>query len=760
MTPACERLRPAVEALSEGDDLGDPALLAEAGAHLEACAACQEAAEATGALRRALDDVVPLPPPDVWRVFQDDLAQRLADVAPERRGLLVRLPWAAPLLALAAGLLVSLGALALQAVEPRVILGARGRLPLHSLEHRDPTWAPGGRSPAVDLAAVDGVDAAARALSPDALAALHAFGLVQVPSGSDRLADLYPLEPRPGDLPPVATADASLLLSGAVAARAALALEVEVLAPGLRDLLAHALVELRSLEVGTRDAAAKRAARRARELLGVAAVLAGVDPRLPPDARARVDAEVERLLAGAAYASPLLGREVDGRALAPRGLFAPAPELHGHARAVAWLGLAWLPLDAARPDDVRAAGLVALALAAGRGERRTALDLQARLEAAVEVLHGPPDDLTPLDLVEVLRQGLGASEVTPAALAAPGAVERVVERAAVVAAARQAGRVGPAGAPVFRLLGGARTLEGAALTRLSAPALPARPAPTSVDLLVVLGAPRARTVVSAMGLDAPGYDAAADALADEARAWTDAARPVPARASLEQARLWAAAALLERQADALPAAPGRYADRLLLAALAALNAPEPWPPAPGAGAGEGPIPLVEPLPRLHARLAFTAERLAQVLDDLAPPGPCPALARAVADLRRVARLEAALRDASLAALEARAPAPATVEALRDFAPTVHTLGPARAASAEDVFVERAPGGQARVLHRVVHALDRLLLVVVDPATGRPTLAAGAALAASERWTDGARLDPARAREGALDPPWAEHVVRR
>lgn len=763
MSPACERLRPAVEALAEGEDV-DPGLRDEAGAHLEGCLACQASVEETDALRRALADVVPLPPPDVWRVFQEDLVERLAEAAPAApRGRLLRLP--AALLAVAAAVLVSLGALALQAVEPRVALGARGRLPVLALEHADPTWRPRERSPAPDLALVDGLDAAALTLTPDALAALRALGLVQVPAGTDRLADLYPLAPPgPGDLPPLATADASLLLSGAAAARAALALEAEVLAPGLRELLTHALVELRALELATRAPEARRAARRGRELLGVAALLAGVDPRLPPEARARAEAEVERLLAGGVYASPLLEREVDARVVAPRGLFAPAPELHGHARAAAWLGLASLTLAPDRPDDVRAAGMIALALAAGRGERRTALDLQARLEAALEVLHGPPDDLTPLDLVLALREGLGAAEVTPADLVAPGAVERVAARAADVRAARGKGRVGAAGPPVFRLLGGARSLEGVALTRLAAPRLPERPAPTSFDLLVVLGAARARTVVSALGLDAPGYDAAAGALAVEARATLGGPGPISVRTCLEQARLWAAAALVEPDAaEGVAAGRGRYADRLLLAALAALNAPEPLPPvtAPALSPeGGGPVPLVEPLPRLHARLAFTADRLARVLDDLAPPGPHPRLRGAAADLRRVARLEAALRDASLAALEGSAPTPATVDALRDFAPALHALGPARAASAEDVFVARGPDGRARVLHRVVHALDRLLLVVVDPATGRATLAAGAALAAGERWTDGARLGADEARDEALDPPWAEHVVRR
>lgn len=777
MTPACERLRPAIEALLEGALEDDAALAAEVGEHLEGCAACQGAAGETTQLRGLLADVIPMPPADVWRVFDDELQERLADTAPERAGRPLRLGVFGPLLAAAAGLLLLLGVFAVQTIEPTVTIRGLRRVPVYSLDYVDPAWKPRQGRDRLEPSAVEGLAEAAASLTPAAHEALSAHGLVQVPSRSQRLADLYPLAPRPGDPPPLATADASLLLAGAVSSRAALALEAELLAPGLRALLDHTQRELRGLEVGARDAVARRAVRRAREHLGVAALLVGVDPRLPPDSAARAGDEVGYLLRGAPYVSPLLGREIDARAVAPRGQFAAAPALHGHARAAAWLSLTGLTLDAAHADDVRAAGMIALALASGRGERRTALDLQARLEAALEVLYGEPDGLTPLDMVEVLRQGLGVEALTPSALAAPGAVERLVERAAIVAAARGEERVGPPGAPTFRLLGGARSLEGLALTRLSPPALE-RPRPTSVDLLVLLGSRRARTVVSALDLDAPGYDAAVAALGQVAAAWTDASRPVPARTCLEQGRLWAVAALVAPDAGAAgPASPGVMTDRLLLAGLAALNAPppspEPWLTAGGERpADAGPIPLVEPLPRLHARLAFTAERLARVLDDLAPPGGAtPRVRAAAAALRRVARLEAALRDASLDALEGRAPAPSTAAALRDFAPALRALGPDRATSAEDVYVQRrtpdadtGADGAVRVLHRVVHALDRLLLVVIDPVSRRPVLAAGAALSVHERWTDGARLnlhdDRPGAAPGDLDPPWAVHVVRR
>lgn len=760
---ACDALRPAVEALAEGELEPGP-LLEQAREHLDGCAACQAAVEATQELRDAVADAVPMPPADVWRVFDGELRERLRAETPERAGILLRFPRVVSALVAAAALLLAAGLFAFELREPQTVLGLSSRLPVYSLDYGDPLWQPGPERGPVDPSTVEGLPLVADQLSPAALDALTRQGLVQVPSGTERVADLYPLAPRPGDLPLLATADASLLLAGAATSRAALALEAEVIAPGLRELLAHALLELRALEVGARDDDARRATRRARELLGVAALLAGTDPRLPPDSLARARAEVDRVLAAAGpYASAVLGREVDARAFAPRGLFALAPDLHGHARAAAWLSLAGLTLDATRPDDVRAAGALALALARGRGERRTGLDLQARLEAAVEVLYGTPDGLTPLDMVEVLRQGLGAEALTVSDLCAPGAVERLAERARVEAAARGRERVGPPGPPVLRLLGGTRSLEGVVLTRLAPPVL-ARPAPSSLDLLVVLGSRRARTAVSALQLDAPGYDPAVKALGPVCGAWADAARRVPVRTCLEQARLWAAGALVVDDPVAAPVSAAAYRDRLLLAGLAALNAP-PASADVGHHVAEGlagPVPLVEPLPRLHARLAFTAERLARVLDDLtATTRPRPRTVRAILALRRVARLEAALRDASLAALDGQPPAPAALEALRDYAPALHALGPASALSVEDVFVQTAPDGGVRVLHRAVHALDRLLLIVVDPSTGRPVLSAGAALSASEPWSqEGARLGPDAVRTDPRDPRWAAHVVRR
>ena len=127
----------------------------------------------------------------------------------------------------------------------------------------------------------------------------------------------------------------------------------------------------------------------------------------------------------------------------------------------------------------------------------------------------------------------------------------------------------------------------------------------------MLGSRRARTAVSAAGLDAPGYDGWVAALGPQLAAWADVGRPVPLTASLEQARLWALAPLIEPRAVSSEAYQSSevYRDRLLLAALAGLNAPQPAPDVRLADLPRGPVPVVEPLPRLHARLAFNARRL-------------------------------------------------------------------------------------------------------------------------------------------------------
>lgn len=743
--------------------------------HLTECAACRgEVADLEQVAALVGEDVAPLPGADAWEGFERGLREGVGSEpvpldAGDPRGRWV-------LAAAVAAVVLLAFRLSFWLTDPQVVVAAQ-RLPNPSLSYAAPEWRPGPSGELPPLAdVVDGGLAGDIAGSDSAVAALASHGLVQVPAGTARLADLYPLDPPAGAPAPLATADASLVLYGAAAARAALTVERELIAPATRDVLALATRELGTFAERASGPTALAAAR-VRDLVAVAAVLEGAAPVLPADAEARVQEEVARVRAAEGAApSALLRREVDYTAFRPRGIFAEDPALADHARAIAWLGQRGIRFAG---EGTRSASLVALGLAHGAlPDGRAGLAAFARLEAAIEVLYGPPDGLAVFDVLTCLRQALGRRVVRLGDLNDQAAPDRLHERSLAVAEARGLELVRPAPrpraegeadesavaraaargprAPVFHLLGATRTLEGMAFTRLSHPRVPRRPQPTSLDLLVLLGSRRARTAVSALGLDVSGYDTALEELRGATRPWRDPSLPVPVRTSLEQARLWSLAALFgprEESAAPFQNAP-RYRSRLLLVGLTGLNGPAPAPARPPGPPEPGPVPLVEPLPRLHARLAFSARRLLAVLAHLGLERG-PRTVAAYGALERVAVLEEALRDASLDTLAGRPLPPETRSILAGYAATVRDLAPSTVHSAEDVFVY----SDGVVLHRLVHRLDRLVAVAHDPARGRPRLAVGAALLGCEVGGIRGRLTPAEVADHprVRTPAWADHV---
>ncbi len=747
---SCEKL-PELQALHD-DELA-PEARAALVLHVEGCSACQDELVALDALSDLVREAAPAPPPDVWRTFDADLRAGLATTP---QGLTL-LPGGArrlgPALAVAATVAAVALPLWLFASQPLIEIGAKQELPQIGMRYSEPDV-----PPSRGAGAPRGLEAAMAALGPEAGEQLERDLVVQVRLAA---ADLEALgDWAPSGTTPLWTADASLLLAGAAASRAAWALERDVVAPDLLRLLDGALRELAAFEGRSREPAVVRAARRARELLAVACALAGGQPALTGESRSRVEAEVAAVRAGrGARVSPILGREVDDRAFVPRGLWADS-SLAGHARAAAWLTRGGLRLDGASPDEARAAALLTLALAAAPGTNgRSGLGELARLEGALEVLVGPPDGLVAGDLLEALRQVLGRASVRPSDLAPDDLVLDLAERARAEAAARGRERVGPPGPPELRLVGGTRSLAGEALQRLVDPAVPGRGREaSSLDLLALLGSRQARTIISSRRADPPGFDAAFERLQTATSSWRETQGELPARTCLEQGRLWAAAALLDPTATSAGPAGRAYRDRLLLASLAALEAVPPSGPGRPAPRLLAPL-VVEPLPRLHARLAFGARRLATALEQVAEGRVAPRVAAALADLRRVAELEDGLREASVDALLGRAQGKAAKEALRDAPALLAALAPLDVRTASDLLELTDPREGTRVLHRVVFGLDRLAVVVPD-GQGGLVAAIGPAFAAGEVWTRGQRLAPADvASTRREDPEWATHLAR-
>lgn len=736
-------------------------------AHVAGCARCREELEALEAVSEALGGVVPDPSPARWAGFERALDEEL------RRELAVRRPWSwtrRGLLA-AAVLLLALGpALTMLRQRELPVRAAPARLP--SVELPVPDLPQAGRDSAERHPAPLAADALRDArLGPEALARLRRYGLVQLPTRATRLDQWLGSDARP--LPPLATADASLLITHAVLQRAALTVEQELIQPGLLSLLRLLAAEAARALPGATDPALATDLERLRERALVGLALEGEraysQTELPPGALARVLAEVDLVRGDQPGRSTLDGEPLDPRALTPTGAWAD-PELADHARTAAWLSR-WSPqLDSTHAAQLREAALATLLLARARlPDGRSGLHLQAELEAALELTSGPADGLTPLDVAAVLN-GLAGWTPEPSRLADPLLLGRLAEGLRARARARGVPRVrgldqGEA-APRFLLLGQTASFEGQLLDRLIG--LPGRAHPSALDLPALLGSRRARTALAAARQDPPGLQAVLSALRPTVEAALQPGPLLPARASLEQARTFSAQALLGRLEPAPPAlaeaaaspdaAAGAWDDRALLAGLAGLVAPRAAPDR-FPGTSPGPIPLVEPLPHLHARLAFAARRVNVALRELLPESA--RRARALAQLERVALVEEALRDAALDQLEGRAPRPGTLRGLRLWAGALRELGPPDVRVAERLCEVSGPEHGLQVVHRAVVRLDRLVAATLDPARGQLVLAEGPALLACELVTDGERLsDPRRisAHPQARVPAWAVHVV--
>src|SRR5581483_2863006 len=224
---------------------------------------------------------------------------------------------------------------------------------------------------------------------------------------------------------------------------------------------------------------------------------------------------------------------------------------------------------------------------------------------------------------------------------------------------------------------------------------------------------------------------------------------------VERSRLFALAKLVERRGAATPVLGTQaYSDRVLLAALAALNAPLP-------GAEEGaltadataPLPAVEPLPGLYARLGFGARRLALGLGASTPNAP-----RATERLERLADLFSGLASAAQETLDGQGFSPESKLALQSFASAARVFAPASAFSAEDVHVLVKKDGGREWLERTTGPLDRLWLVLPDE-KGALRLVSGPALAARELVAAAPLSQEDAARAARTDPSWASHIVR-
>lgn len=734
----CEDMRPLVSALADGELSGDEEKTVRE--HLASCEGCRSlerelratsALVAKHALRPEVDELS-------WARFEEALA---AESSPRK----ILSPWRRDVLGL-------VGAAALVAVTAGLSL----LLTITSTDTIGVTWTPrhlpslAYSDPIVNAAKVPTVPenlegvanaGAASVLNAAQRKALERDGLVQLPGTERSLAAFYEQEHA------LVTADAALLVWGGAVSRATLEVECENVAPALVATLVHLERELRRFEERSTSESFTRGARLARRIVAVA-----LGHTVDRDPESTQDVVKLRLQQGRSL-SAVLGREVDWTRFHTRGRLSERPS---YFKSVTWLSEAALHLDAAHPDELRAATLIALALA----RSPEALGRFVDLEDAVSLIHGPQDDLGALEVLEILRNALGPS-VRPDLLGNDEALAVLEKQARLKAAASRTGEVATidsSDAPRFRLMGAARSLEDLVLSSLSGERLKGRARPTSLDLLAAIGSEPARAVASSEGT--PGYATALDALSKRLEDVTQVPRAVARTGSgVERSRLFALAKLVERRRSATGAGPAfmetqAYSDRALLAALASLNTALP-------GSEEGtlttdpsaPLPLVEPLPGLYARLAHGARRLA-----LGLAATTPNARRATERLHRVSDLLSGLSLAATETLEGRGYTAESRLALQSFASAARIFAPKSAFTAEDVHVLVGADGKREWLERTSGPLDRLYVVLADE-KGALRLVSGPALSARELVAPAPLTQDDAARAARSDPSWASHIVR-
>jgi hypothetical protein len=755
---ACEPFLPLVAALADGELSAAEAPDLEA--HLGACADCRVRRDEQERVARLVRRHAPLPDlgSDELERFRRALYRSLVR-AQVRARIMSLMERPGPLLAAAATIALAFSlAQVLVVVPPRAALAfSRQRLP--ELPYHDPKIlanrtrtpaSPDGRSPA--------------RLTQDQRATLVREGIVQVPAADARPTNFFGTLADDDSARPLVTVDGALFLWNAAVGRASIEVERERIEPELRESLDAVGLALERIDSEIDRPELRRAIDLARGIVGVAADLDGLEPRVAGDVREAVLADAGGLWLGRGRVlSRVLGRELDADAFRPRGPLASAPE---HFRAVSWLGRASLSLDASRPDEARAAALIALGLAsAQRPGGGRALALWDEVDATVELLHGPQDDLGAFELLSVLEGTLGPT-ASASDLAEPRVLADMDRRARAVAASR-AWELGPVPAAArFTLLGGTRVLESVVLSKLVAPELPGRVWPSSLDLFATLGSRPARTIGSLEGT--PGWDRAVDAVGRSLEPIRIPPRAVAlAGSGIERSRLFALAGLLDEDATIVEAGEG-VESHILLAGLAALNG---TPPArldslEGLVPAPGPAPLLEPAPVLYARLAHGARRLVAGLERGVRPGSN--VARANALLEGTSSLLDGLASASVETLEGHELSEPSRSALALFYPLCERIAPERATSIEDVHVVVLPSGAREFLERASGPFDRLWALARIPgkynADGSPrtVLALGPALSARELVVRDQRIDAdSFEREPRpRDPIWATHIVGR
>lgn len=301
------------------------------------------------------------------------------------------------------------------------------------------------------------------------------------------------------DLPSFVTVDLVLQLFHVFYGYTLRTVEAESLVPALRQLADEmhrgSLAQLRGAqEPVIRDAALRNVA-----FAGVTARLLGRSPAMPPGADAMVARELRLIDAHEGWAvGAILPYKMDYSQFVPRGHYTRSDRLKRYFRAMMWLGLA--PFAPQFSDKSPADGPLRQALLLSRTlTAPRAAALWQRVYEPTSFYVNTADDLTPAEVAAAAGRTLGKGHAV-AAYASPEALSKV--RTALGALRRPGIRARMELSPPYadpelqmRVMGQRYIPDSDAMQRLCAPI--ERPFPCGMDVMAVLGSPRAEAIIRA-----------------------------------------------------------------------------------------------------------------------------------------------------------------------------------------------------------------------------------------------------------------------
>ncbi|MCX6361991.1 MAG: DUF3160 domain-containing protein [Armatimonadetes bacterium] len=301
------------------------------------------------------------------------------------------------------------------------------------------------------------------------------------------------------DLPSFVTVDLVLQLFHVFYGYTLRTVEAQSLAPALEQLADEmrrgSLAQLRAArEPAIRDAALRNVA-----FAAVTAGLLGRRVALPPEAEAMVAGELRLVDAHEGWAvGAILPYKLDYSQFVPRGHYTRSDRLKRYFRAMMWLGLA--PFAPRFSDKSPADGPLRQALLLSRTlNAPRAAALWQRIYEPTSFYVNTADDLTPAELSAAAGRALGKGHAVTA-YAPADALAKV--RAALDALRRPGIRARMELSPPYpdpdvqmRVMGQRYIPDSEAMQRLCAPI--ERPFPCGMDVMAVLGSPRAEAIIRA-----------------------------------------------------------------------------------------------------------------------------------------------------------------------------------------------------------------------------------------------------------------------